>query len=116
MFLSLSIKPALADPDPEYVNKDHALNLKSDSYCMDGYGVIQDNSGCKKLSIVLNDDGKSYNSQCLEKTETNPLVDGIYVFLPTGLPGTAQVQGFDILCADGSFTLFRAPDPVPLKE
>ena len=82
---------------------------------MDGFGVIQDNSGCKKLSIVLNEDGKSYNSQCLEKTETNPLVDGIYVFLPTGLPSTAQVQGFDILCADGSFTLFRDPDSVAQK-
>ena len=106
IFILLFVSSIAYANDPNYVNDSQALNLKSDSYCMDGFGVIQDNSGCKKLSIIKSDDDETDNSQCLEKTTENTIVNSKWIFVPVGAP-LAVYTHHDLMCADGSFLLLR---------
>lgn len=101
--------------DPNYVNDSQALNLKSNSYCMDGFGVIQDNSGCNSLNLVRDDKDMTWVAQCIEKTESNPIIDAEYAFTPANYVATGKYAGYDVMCADGSFNLLRAPMTKAIK-
>ena len=106
---------AHADPDPAYKNTAKALDLQSNSYCMDGFGVIQDSAGCSTLNLVRDDKDMTWVAQCIEKTESNPIIDAEYAFTPAGFMPTGKYAGYDVMCADGSFTLLRAPKTKIIK-
>ena len=102
----------LSHADPEYRNTSTALNLKSNSYCMDGFGVIQNNNGCQEVSLIRDDGDMTWTAQCINKQigEDNPIINTAYAFVPAGYTATDnRYIGFTRMCADGSFTLLRAP-------
>jgi hypothetical protein len=83
-----------------------ALNLLSNSFCIDGFGVIQDNHGCEVLRITKNDDSTIF-SQCEQATEKNIVVDSEYAFVPNNFKNMDKYKGYDSMCIDSTFTLMR---------
>ena len=91
-----------------------ALNLLSNSFCIDGYGVIQENHGCEVLRITKNDDSTIF-SQCEEATKQNIVVNSEYAFVPNNFQNMSKYEGFDSMCVDTSFTLMRKRNPANIK-
>ena len=112
---SFSLDAPLANPTPGFRNAARALDLQSDSFCMDGFGAIQDSAGCTTLSLVRDDDDMTWTAQCTEKDESDPVIDAAYAFIPAGYSDSGKYDGFDLMCADDSFTLLGDPDSVALK-
>jgi hypothetical protein len=106
---------AHADPVAEYQNTALALDLQSNSYCMDGFGVIQTSAGCSTLNLVRDDKDMTWIAQCIKKTESNPIIDAEYAFTPANYIATGKYAGYDVMCADGSFNLLRAPKTKVIK-
>jgi hypothetical protein len=108
-FLFLFSLPTYAD-DAKPKQGPPALNLLSNSFCIDGFGVIQENHGCDVLRITKNDDSTVF-SQCEEATEKNIVVDSEYAFVPNHFKNMSKYQGFDAMCVDTTFTLMRKRTP-----
>jgi hypothetical protein len=108
-FLFLFSLPTYAD-DAKPKQGPPALNLLSNSFCIDGFGVIQENHGCEVLRITKNDDSTVF-SQCEDATEKNIVVDSEYAFVPNHFKNMSKYQGFDVMCVDTTFTLMRKKPP-----
>lgn len=100
---------ASAGTAPDYKNTAQALDLQSNSYCMDGFGVIQNSAGCSILNLIRDDKDMTWAAQCIKKTESNQVIDAEYAFTPADYVATGKYAGYDVMCADGSFNLLRAP-------
>ena len=106
---------AYADPEQDHKNVAQALDLQSNSYCMDGFGVIQDSAGCSTLNLVRDDKDMTWVAQCIVKQESNVVVNAEYAFTPANYVATGKYAGYDVMCADGSFNLLRAPMTKAIK-